>query len=227
MHDHPDALMIFAAGLGTRMAPLTATRPKPMISVAGRPLIDHALEQAPDVARIVANTHYLPDTLRTHLRPRGVQMVHEDRLLDTGGGLRNALPALGTGPVFTLNSDAVWHGPPALEPLRAAWNPALMDTLLLLIAPECALGHSGRGDFTRSPDGRITRGPGMIYSGAQIIRTDLLALIAEDVFSLNRLWDIMIARGRAHGVIYPGQWCDVGHPGGIALAETMLGAADV
>lgn len=227
MHDHPDAVMIFAAGLGTRMAPLTATRPKPMISVAGRPLIDHALAQVPNMPRIVANTHYLPDMLHAHLRARGVQVVHEDVLLDTGGGLRNALPMLGMGPVFTLNSDAVWRGPPALEPLCAAWNPAVMDALLLLIAPERALGHSGRGDFTLSPDGRITRGPGAIYSGAQIIRTDLLTTIAEDVFSLNRLWDIMIAQGRAHGVIYPGQWCDVGHPGGIALAETMLGAADV
>ena len=114
--------MVFAAGLGTRMMPLTADRPKPMVEVAGRPLIDHALRIAEGAgcAPIVVNTHYRPDALRGHLRGRSVRLSHESTLLDTGGGLRAALPLLGPGPVLTLNSDMVWHGPNPFEALLAA-----------------------------------------------------------------------------------------------------------
>ncbi|MEX3316155.1 nucleotidyltransferase family protein [Sulfitobacter sp. PS-8MA] len=230
MRDHPDAIMMFAAGFGTRMKHLTQTQPKPMVPLAGRPLIDHALDLARGIAprRIVANLHYLPDQLEAHLRPQGVATVREmPDILDTGGGLRNALPLLGEGPVFTMNSDAIWAGPNPLTLLRAAWEPRQMDALLMTVPLGQTLGHEGKGDFALGPEGHLTRGPGNVYGGVQIIKTDLLAEIEEERFSLNILWDMMLQRERLFGMAYPGRWCDVGHPGGIALAESLLADADV
>ncbi|WP_414898969.1 nucleotidyltransferase family protein [Rhodovulum sp. YEN HP10] len=228
----PASLMIFGAGFGTRMRPLTDDRPKPLIEVAGKPLIDHALALAPDagIRQIAVNAHYRAGQLAAYLAGRpGLTVLHEtDAILDTGGGLRNALPVLGGDPVFTLNSDAVWTGPNPLCMLAEAWDPARMDGLLLLIPRGQATGHSGRGDFLIDPEGRLKRGPGAVYSGAQILRTDGLAEIPERVFSLNRLWDRMLAGGRLHGILNPGGWCDVGHPDGIAEAEALLaGQGDV
>jgi len=217
--------MIFAAGLGTRMGALTKDRPKPLVEVAGRPLIDYALDIAngAGLRRIVVNTHYLSDQLQRHLSDLPVRISDEpDQLLDTGGGLRKALPLLGDGPVFTLNSDAIWRGPNPLEHLRANWNPNRMDALLLLVPPAPSTAHAGAGDFLMSPDGRLQRGPGMIYLGAQIIAPDLLHTFAQDVFSLNLVWDKMIARGRLFGATYPGQWRDVGSPKGLKEAQKML-----
>lgn len=217
--------MLFAAGFGTRMGALTATRPKPLIPVAGRPLIDHALAlaEAAGVGRVVVNLHYLPNQIAAHLAGRpGVILSPEPEILETGGGLRAALPALGPGPVFTLNSDAVWTGANPLAQLRAAWDPAQMDALLLLVPPGRARGHAGGGDFLLDAGGRILRGSGAIYSGAQILKTWNLAAIPDRVFSLNRVWDSMIAGGRAYGVVHSGGWCDVGRPENIATAEAML-----
>lgn len=225
MSDRPDALMLFAAGFGTRMGALTATRPKPLIEVGGQPLIAHALAQAhgTPVSRRAANLHYLPDQLLPWLRQRNIEpLVESPGILETGGGLKAALPVLGTGPVFTLNTDAIWIGPPALATLAAAWDPATMDALVLTVPRDRAVGHSGMGDFVLAEDGRIARGPGDIYTGAQIIRTDRLRDIDETVFSLNRLWDMLLADGTAFGTRYPGHWCDVGRPEGIAAAEAML-----
>lgn len=221
-------LMIFAAGFGTRMGALTADRPKPMIPVAGRPLIDHALGvgQAAGCAPVVVNLHYLGDQIAAHLRGREVRLAWErDRILDTGGGLRAALPLLGAGPVATLNADAVWTGPNPIDSLRAAWDPARMEALLLL-APLTAL-PGARADFAMDTAGRLARhavagGPGLAYLGAQILIPDDLHAIDEPVFSLNRLWDRMIARGTLFGAIHPGGWCDVGHPAGITAAEALL-----
>lgn len=229
MRHAPRSLMLFAAGLGTRMGALTAARPKPMIPVAGRPLIDHALDQAAGVERIVVNLHYLPDQIRSHLSGREdiAFSAETETILETGGGLRQALPLLQSDPVFTLNSDAVWTGPLAMQTLTAAWDPALMDALLLLVARERAIGHTGPGDFLIDAQGRLTRGPGLVYSGAQIICTDGLHSIPDPVFSLNRLWDQMAAKGRLFGVTHPGGWCDVGRPDCIALAEAMLRGAHV
>ena len=225
MRRHPDAVMLFAAGLGTRMGALTATRPKPLIAVAGRPLLDHALAlvAAAGVGRIAVNTHYLPRQIAAHLAARpDIRLSYEAELLETGGGLRAALPLLGPGPVFTLNTDAVWTGANPLGQLRAAWEPERMDALLLLVAPGAARGHAGAGDFALGPDGRLARAPGAIYSGAQILRTTGLADFPEAAFSLNRLWDRMAARGRLFGLLHDGLWCDVGRPDGIAEAEAML-----
>jgi MurNAc alpha-1-phosphate uridylyltransferase len=231
MRTRPDTLMIFAAGRGTRMGALTETRPKPLIEVAGMPLIDHALAlaAAAGLTTVVANLHHLPDQLARHLAPRAVKLSLEtDRLLETGGGLRRALPLLGPDPVFTLNADAVWTGPNPLEALAVAWDPEAMDALLLLVPRARATGHEGAGDFHLGEDGRLARGPGLVYVGAQIIRTDGLAAVEEEVFSLNRVWDDMAARGRLFGTRHGGGWCDVGHPGGIVAAEALLaGGRDV
>jgi len=226
MHKSPDALMLFAAGFGTRMGALTAACPKPLVKVAGKPLIDHALEvvDTAGISTIIANTHYLPEMLETHLAHRNVALSYEAEILETGGGLKNALPLLGTGPVFTLNTDAIWTGQNPLTALAAAWDPEKMDALLLLVPPTNAIGHTGVGDFLMADNGTIKRGPGMIYSGAQIIKTDMLDNITEAKFSLHSLWDQMYDGGRIFGTTHNGKWCDVGTPAGIELAENMLGS---
>jgi MurNAc alpha-1-phosphate uridylyltransferase len=234
MRHTPDALMLFAAGFGTRMGALTATCPKPLIEVAGLPLIDRALAlaDAAGIARKVVNLHYLPDALALHLAPRADVALSWERgaILETGGGLRAALPLLGVGPVLTLNPDAVWTGANPLIQLLDVWNAAKMDALLLLLPTGQARGRAGKSDFLLDAAGRLTRAgsaDGTVFLGAQIIRTDGLAAIPDHVFSLNRLWDRMIADGRAYGLIHRGGWCDVGHPAGIAEAEALLRDADV
>ena len=225
MRQAPEAVMLFAAGFGTRMGALTRDRPKPLIEVAGRPLIDHALALTEEIApaRIVVNTHYRPEMIAAHLAGREVLISPEQpRILETGGGLKAALPLLGAGPVFTANTDAIWSGPNPLALLRAAWDPARMDGLLVCVPPAQARGHGGAGDFVADAEGRLTRGPGLIYGGAQIVATEGLAAIEAEAFSLNLLWDRMLAEGRLFGLIYPGRWCDVGSPEGIADAEDLL-----
>ena len=208
------------------MGALTADRPKPLIPVAGKTLLDHALALA-DAAPVgpkVANLHYRRNQIRAHLGARPDIALSEEvpDILETGGGLRLALPLLGDGPVMTLNTDAVWTGPNPLTALAQAWDPSRMDALLLLVPPTRAIGHTGRGDFTMAPDGGLTRAPGLVYSGAQILRTGDLAAIPDTAFSLNRIWDLMQARGRLYGVLHPGGWCDVGRPDCIPLAKAML-----
>lgn len=226
MRHRPDAVMLFAAGFGTRMAPLTDTRPKPLIEVAGRALIDHALDQCTGIARRVVNLHYLGDMLATHLAGRDVTLSWErEAILDTGGGLRHAMPLLGPGPVATLNTDAVWTGPSPMDVLAATWDPGAMDALLLTIPIARAPSQRQRGDFTLAPDGRLTRGGPQLYTGAQILKTDRLDEIGPGAVSLNRLWDILAKDARLFGTEHPGGWCDVGHPGAIPVAEAML--ADV
>lgn len=230
MRDNPRSVMMFAAGFGTRMGELTATRPKPLIPVAGKALIDHALDlvQSFGPDRIVANLHYRPDQIEAHLAGRGVQFSLETpEILETGGGLRAALPLLSKGPVFTMNTDAIWRGPNPLSLLARHWDPAEMDALLLCVPKSHALGHEGPGDFMIDPDGRVTRGPGHVYSGVQIIKTDRLAEIPDRKFSLNLLWDDMLQRRRLFATAYPGQWCDVGQPQSIPLAERLLEGSDV
>lgn len=222
----PD-LMIFAAGFGTRMGTLTADRPKPLIPVAGRTLLDHALTLAEGagVARPVVNLHYRGQMIRDHLAGRDVAFSDETaEILDTGGGLRAALSLLTPGPVLALNSDAVWTGPNPLSALAAAFDPARMDALLMLVPRARATGHLGAGDFAMDAEGRLTRGRDHVYTGAQMLDPAGLAEIPGRVFSLNLLWDRAAARGRLYGLVHPGGWADVGHPGGIAAAEAMLTA---
>jgi len=221
---------MFAAGFGTRMGALTAEQPKPLIKVAGKPLIDHALDLARDfgAVRTVVNLHYKPDQLERHLAGRDILLSYEQPdILETGGGLRHALPLMGDGPVFTMNTDAVWRGPNPLTLLAEAWNPAQMDALLLCIPPDHASGHAGKGDFLINAQGRATRGPGLIYSGVQIIKPDGVLNIPQPSFSLNLLWNKMLQADRLFALPYPGKWCDVGRPDGIRLAEAMLDQPDV
>jgi MurNAc alpha-1-phosphate uridylyltransferase len=224
--------MIFAAGFGTRMGALTATRPKPLIEVAGRTLLDHALALAEGqgIARTLVNAHYRAADIAAHLggRPDVEVRIESPDLLDTGGGLKAAMPALGGGAVITLNADAVWTGPNPLATLVAAWDPPRMDALALLQPAGRATGHTGKGDFELDAAGRIRRGADWIYTGAQIVNTDRLAEIPERIFSMNVLWDRLIAEGRFFGVAHSGGWCDVGRPESLPLAEAMLaGDGDV
>ena len=226
----PDAVMIFAAGLGTRMGELTRDRPKPLIEVAGRPLIDHALAlvRAAGIGRIVVNTHAHADRLAAHLARVAPEAAvsHEPERLETGGGLKRALPLLPAGPVFTLNADMVWTGPNPLTALAAAWTPGT-GALLCLVPREAAAGHTGPGDFFLEPGGRLRRrgaapAAPYVYAGAQIIDPAAVAGVPETVFSLNPVWDALIAADRLRGIVHTGAWVDVGRPEGIALAEASL-----
>lgn len=231
MPDFPFPLMVFAAGFGTRMGALTRDRPKPLIPVAGRALIDHALSVATGagVSRTVVNTHYHADQMAAHLAGRDIALSHEaGRILETGGGLKAALPLLGEGPVAILNSDGIWTGANPLLELAAAWDGNRMEALLLLLPLTETLGHGPKGDFRLAPGGRISRGAGgedQVYIGAQILHPARIKATPDEVFSLNKPWTEMIAAGTAYGVVHHGGWCDVGHPEGIAAAEALLHSA--
>jgi len=222
MTKHPTSILLFAAGFGTRMAPLTNDRPKPMINVAGRPLLDHALDHC-DGLKTVVNVHYFADQIENHLLNRNILISDErEEICDTGGGLKKALPLLEPGPVFTMNTDAAWAGANPLLILKHAWKPEIMDGLLLMIPHANATAHIGGGDFDILENGTVQRGQDHVFSGAQIVKTHLLNTIEDDVFSMWRLWDQMLEAGRLHGAVYPGLWCDVGHPDSIPVAEEML-----
>lgn len=225
-------LMLFAAGFGTRMGALTQARPKPLIMVAGKPLIDHARDigRAAGLTRQVANVHYLAPQIAAHLEGTGVHLSWEkDRILDTGGGLKAALPLLGAGPVVTLNTDAIWTGRNPLSQLLDAWDGSRMDVLFLLLPASLARSQTGRSDFVMDSAGRVAwaRGrEGHLYLGAQIIDPSILTE-TEEAFSLHGGWTRAMEAGRAFGIVHEGDWCDVGHPEGIAQAEAMLRNADV
>lgn len=228
--------MVMAAGLGTRMRPLTDDRPKPMVMVAGRPLIDHVLEKLVEagVTQIVANVHYRPDVLIDHLaakwRDRSIAISDEtEQLLETGGGLIKALPLITGDPFFCINSDNIWTdvGEGALASLRAHWDDDCMDALLLLVPHERAHNHAGRGDFNLLSDGRVTRrgdadrAP-FIYTGIQLLSRRLLRDCPAGPFSTNLLWDRALGEGRLFALEHRGHWFDVGTPEAIAPTETFL-----
>jgi N-acetyl-alpha-D-muramate 1-phosphate uridylyltransferase len=226
--------MILAAGMGTRMRPLTDTLPKPLIKVAGKPLIDYILDDCrmAGVSRAVVNVHYLADLMEAHVRAaEGIEVIISDereRLLDSGGGVLKALPHLGTGPFYILNADAIWlNGPiPSLTRLAQHWNPDEMDVLLLLASAATATGWANRGDFAMDQNGRLTRAARnqmtpFVYAGAGIWKPELFAG-RPDVFSLNRIFDEAAASGRLHGLRLDGVWMHVGTPDAIPEAEAVL-----
>jgi MurNAc alpha-1-phosphate uridylyltransferase len=231
-----DTAMVLAAGLGKRMRPLTATRPKPLVVVAGKPLLDHAIERlkSAGVKRAVVNVHYLADALEAHLKHRvqGIDIIissERDQLLETGGGLVKALPLINEDPFLVVNSDNLWVDGPAdsIRSLAARWNDAEMDALLLLVPLARANCHSGRGDFHMEGVGRLSRRkPGrvapFVFTGIQIVSKRLFEGAAAEPFSLNVLWDRAIEKGRAFGMVHNGLWFDVGTPPAIKRAEEML-----
>ncbi len=226
--------LILAAGFGTRMGALTQDRPKPMIKVAGRTLLDHALDVArgADCAPIAVNAHYRADQITDHLRDQRnvTTLIEAPDILDSGGAVKNAGTALGPGPIMTLNADNVWCGPNPLAAIAAAFDPHRMGALLLLSPRDRVVGRQGGGDFSMDRHGRLTRDPSensLVYLGAQMLDPSPCRAEPRDAFSLREVWETYAVEGRLFGLIYAGQWADVGHPDGIALAEAMLEAADV
>jgi MurNAc alpha-1-phosphate uridylyltransferase len=232
----PHTAMIMAAGLGKRMRPLTATRPKPLIEVSGKALLDHVLEKlrASGVKKIVVNVHYLADALEAHLttRAQGLEVVISDersRLMETGGGLVKALPLIDSDPFLALNSDNLWIDGPAdtIKLLASQWDDAKMDALLLLVPQARALNNKGMGDFHMDREGRIRRrershvAP-FVFTGIQIVSKRLLRDAPDGPFSTNLLWDRAIEEGRAFGAVHQGLWFDVGTPQSIPMTEAAL-----
>lgn len=221
----PFPVMIFAAGFGRRMGALTKDKPKPLVPVKGRALIDYAVDIAREsgAQTILVNLHYKHQMLADHLRDAPVETRLElPDILETGGGLKAALPQLGAGPVVTINSDAIWQGENPIAALRAHWQPERMEALLLCIERTRAHGHSGAGDFSLAENGCLQRGGNLVYTGVQIIKTKGLMAIEQRAFSLNLLWAQMIERQGVYGAVYRGNWCDVGHPEGLVCAQNML-----
>ena len=222
--------MIFSAGFGTRMGRRTKNIPKPLVQVAGKPLIDYAIEtlREADVPRIVANTHYRFQQLEKHLERRDIIISREEPdILETGGGLKAALAKIAADVVITHNADIIWFGPNPIKALLSAWHPDLMDALLLCVPLKRALGRTINGDFTIRSDNTVERGGSNVYTGAQIIKTNEIELETEPVFSLNKVWNRLADNGRLHATSYEGIWCDVGHEKGITLAESRLRKIDV
>ena len=232
----PGTAMIMAAGKGTRMMPLTANCPKPLIEVAGTTLLDHVLDLLVDagVGRIVANVHYLPDQIEAHLAGQGGRFdvtISDERALlrDTGGGLVQALPLIPDDPFFCINADNwfTWASENPLVRLAKAWDGERMDVLMLVVPHERANNSKGIGDFDLAADGRLSReGPkqprGYDWTGVQLISKHLIIDPPGEVFSTNLFWDRAIAAGRCFGLVHQGEWFDVGYPEAIALTEARL-----
>jgi N-acetyl-alpha-D-muramate 1-phosphate uridylyltransferase len=230
-----DRAMVLAAGLGTRMRPLTDTLPKPLVPVTGKALIDHVLDRLADagVTAAVINVHHMADAIEQHLkgRMRPKILISDERgeLLDTGGGVVKALPLLGDKPFFHVNSDTIWiEGvTPNLVRLAAMFDPAEMDAVILLAATATSIGYDGRGDFAMAPDGRVTRRRErqvvpFVYAGAAVLSPPLFANAPQGAFSLNRLFDRAIEAGRLFGLRLEGTWMHVGTPAAIKAAEAAI-----
>jgi N-acetyl-alpha-D-muramate 1-phosphate uridylyltransferase len=229
-----DTAMVLAAGLGKRMRPLTASQPKPLVRVAGKPLIDHALDRLADagIARAVVNVHYLADALEAHVAARRAPQVtisdERAKLLETGGGMIKAAGLL-PDPFFSLNSDNIWLDGPknAFADLSARWNPDEMDALLLLVSHARAHNFDGPGDFHMDALGRLARRkPGriapFIFTGIQLVSHRLLRDAPDGAFSTNILWNRAIEEGRLFGIAFTGRWFEVGTPAAIAPTEEAL-----
>lgn len=235
----PGTAMVMAAGLGKRMRPLTATRPKPLIDVAGKTLLDHTLDRlhAAGVEKAVVNVHYLADALEAHLRRRGggpTILISDERaqLLETGGGLMHAKDLIDADPFLCVNSDNLWVDGPvnALRLLASRWDDAHMDALLLVVPQARAHNNQGPGDFHMDALGRLSRRkPGkvapFVFTGIQMLSKRLLTDAPQGPFSTNVFWDRAIAQGRCFGLVHQGLWFDVGSPEAISATEAILAHA--
>lgn len=233
----PTRGMVLAAGLGTRMRPLTNDRPKPLIEVAGRTLLDHAIDRfvAAGVKMVVVNVHYKGEMIIAHLKNRkDVEIRIQDeraQLLDTGGALKRALPHFGDEPFFTYNSDSIWLESWGSNLARMArmWDEREMDCLMLMAPTHSSIGYDGKGDFTMDGLGRLTRRqPQRVapfaWPGVQIIHPRLVERLKDEVFSTNRLWDIAAEEGRLFGIRLDGKWMHIGTPEAKAEAEAFVDA---
>jgi MurNAc alpha-1-phosphate uridylyltransferase len=229
--------MVLAAGRGERMRPLTLRVPKPLVELAGRPLIDHVFDRlaSAGVELAVVNVHYLADVLmerlarRQEAQPEIIISDERDALLDTGGGAKRALSRLRPGPFFIHNADTVWSegATPALSRMLSIWDPAAMDCLLLLAPLSSSIGYGGKGDFAMAPDGRLTRrGERQVvpfaFAGVSLCDERLFADSPDGAFSLNLLWDRALAKGRLYGIRLDGRWMHVGTPEALAEAESFF-----
>jgi MurNAc alpha-1-phosphate uridylyltransferase len=234
--DVPRTAMVMAAGLGKRMRPLTATKPKPLIEVGGKPLLDHVLDKlrAAGVKKVVVNVHYLADAVEAHLvsRSHGLEVVISDErklLMETGGGMVQADALIDSDPFIAVNSDNLWVDGPAdtLKLLASHWDDAKMDALLLLVPLARAENHKGMGDFHMDRTGRLRRrdrshvAP-FVFTGIQMVSKRLLRDSPEGPFSTNVLWDRAIEEGRCFGAVHQGLWFDVGTPKSIPMTEAAL-----
>jgi N-acetyl-alpha-D-muramate 1-phosphate uridylyltransferase len=234
----PKTAMVLAAGLGQRMLPITRTVPKPLVKVGGKALIDYSLDRLAEagIETAIVNVHHLPDCLESHLRGRSKPAVvisdERDVLLETGGGIKRALPLLGDAPFLTLNSDTLWiEGPtPNLTRLIESWNPERMDILMLLALAATSIGYDGRGDFAMDTTGRLRRrqereiAP-FVFAGVAIVKPEMLRNTPDGPFSANLLYDRAIGDGRLFGLRLDGQWLHVGDPPSVKAAENSLAAS--
>ncbi len=233
----PKTAIVLAAGLGKRMRPITNTKPKPLVTIAGKTLLDWGLDSlaAVGVSKAVVNVHYFPERIVAHVAarrtPRIVISDESDRLLDSAGGIAKALPELGVEPFYILNADTFWidSGMPNLARLALAWDAAKMDILLMLANLHQATGHSGGTDFLVAPDGALRRSKGdpagLIYAGAAIVHPSLFGQAPAEPHSLNAYFDAAIAAGRLFGMPMQGHWITVGTPDAIPLAEAAVAGA--
>lgn len=243
MSDHhaperPHTAFVLAAGMGRRMRHLTADRPKPMVALGGRPLVDHVLDRlvAAGVTRAIVNVHYKAEVLLAHLRSRARPHIaisdERAQLLDTGGGVVAARELIGADPFFIHNSDTVWLERVAnLDRMIEAWDPARMDSLLLLAERSASIGYDGAGDFVLHGDGRLGRRPAdtqvpHVFAGVSIAHPRLLDGAPAGPFSLNVPWDRAIANGRLFGLVLDGLWMHVGTPAAVVEAEERIAHAE-
>jgi N-acetyl-alpha-D-muramate 1-phosphate uridylyltransferase len=232
--DIPKRAMVLAAGLGLRMRPLTRATPKPLLEVGGETMLDHALNRLTEagVTDVVVNTHWLPEKIEAHLERRtapSIVISREDDLLETGGGVKKALPHLGDDPFYVANADIVWRDGtvPALHRLARAWDGDRMDALLLLTATVRSTGYNGAGDFLMDPAGGLTRRPErtvapFVFTGVQMVHPRLFEDAPDSAFSMNVLYDRALEAGRLFGIAHDGDWYHVGTPDAIDLADSEI-----
>ncbi|MBO1075173.1 nucleotidyltransferase family protein [Roseomonas marmotae] len=225
--------MVLAAGLGTRMRPLTEARPKPLLPLAGRTLLDHALDRIDEagIGNVVVNAHWFPDRIEEvcAARPQPPRVVAEDTLLETGGGVRNALPLLGEDPFLVVNGDAYWMDGPVSTIARLAgrFDPETMDGLLLMVRASQVDSEIGHGDFLLDPLGRV-RWPKerevspYVFGGLQIVHPRLMEGSPEGSFSMREPWSRAIEAGRLYGLVHDGAWFHLSRPGDLRVAEAAL-----
>jgi len=231
----PTRAMILAAGLGTRMRPITNKTPKPLIKVNNRPLIDHALDRLQDggVRQVVVNLHYFGEQVERHLSLReGPEITfswEKEELLETGGGIKKALTLLGADPFWVVNSDSIWLNGPTnmMTRMCQVWDDGRMDGLLLLHSTVDAYGYDGLGDFNADPDGKLSRRPEQelspwLFTGIQILHPRLFAGAPDGAFSLNTLYDQALENGRLYGMVHDGEWFHVGTTDGLGDAEEYM-----